>query len=131
VVHVWMRNRAGKFLLTKRSPEKGYPNMWETTGGSALAGDDSLTAALREVKEETGLALKPEQGRVLMTYQREDAFVDVWLFAQEHEIQQVHLQPGETTDVMYADLQTIRHLAADGKFVPYPYLEELLRRLEA
>lgn len=31
--------------------------MWETTGGSAVAGDDSLTAALRETKEELGIDL--------------------------------------------------------------------------
>ena len=35
---------------------------WETTGGSALAGDDSLTAALRETKEELGIDLDPQKG---------------------------------------------------------------------
>lgn len=54
-VHVWLLNHNGEFLLIKRSPNKGYPNMWESTGGSAIAGDDSLSAAIREVKEETGL----------------------------------------------------------------------------
>ena len=54
-VHVWMQNSRGEFLITQRSPNKGYPLMWESTGGSALTGDDSLTAALREVEEETGL----------------------------------------------------------------------------
>ena len=63
VVYAWIRGGDGRYLLTKRSPNKGYPNMWECTGGSALAGDDSLTAALREVREETGLRLDPMRGR--------------------------------------------------------------------
>lgn len=36
--------------------------MWECVGGSVLAGEDSLTGAVREVKEEVGLELAPEQG---------------------------------------------------------------------
>ena len=60
VVHIWLMNERGEFLLTKRAPNKGFPGMWECTGGSALAGDDSLTAAIRESKEETGLTLNGE-----------------------------------------------------------------------
>ncbi|MBR5797799.1 MAG: NUDIX domain-containing protein, partial [Clostridia bacterium] len=51
VVLVLLQNDQGECLITRRAPNKGYPNMWEFTGGSALAGDDSLHAALREAKE--------------------------------------------------------------------------------
>lgn len=128
VVHVWMQNSAGDFLLTKRSPNKGYPNMWETTGGSAQSGDDSMTAALREVKEETGLTLDPKQGRRLITYQREDAFVDVWLFSQEYGLEEVSLQPGETVEASYVSVQKMQQLMEAGELVPYPYLEQLFRK---
>ncbi|MBR2895771.1 MAG: NUDIX domain-containing protein [Oscillospiraceae bacterium] len=126
VVHVWMRNSKGEFLLTKRSPNKGFPNLWETTGGSALAGDDSLTAALREVKEETGLELNPECGRCAITYRRENYFCDVWLFHQDFCLDDVILLEGETCDKMYADEETIRKLHTAGKFMPYSYLEQIL-----
>ena len=66
-VHIWMRRSDGMFLLTKRSPNKTFPLLWETTAGSAIAGDDSLSAALREVREETGLILKPENGKLMFT----------------------------------------------------------------
>ena len=130
VVYVWMVNSHGEFLLTKRAPNKGFPNLWETTGGSALAGDDSLTAAAREVREETGLTLDPARGSRVITYQGGDYFADVWLFRQDFDLKDVVLQPGETCDKMYADPDTIRRLSAAGKLVPYRYLQRLLDMVE-
>lgn len=125
VVHVWIQNSNGEFLLTKRSPNKGFPNMWATTGGAALAGDDSLTAALREVQEETGLSLRPQNGQILFTRVREDSITDIWLFRQDCDLQDVVLQEGETCDKMYASVDKIRKMDANGEFVPYSYLHEL------
>lgn len=125
VVHIWMLNNRGEFLLTKRSPDKGFPNMWESTGGSALAGDDSLTAAMREVREETGLILKPEKGNLILKHQQADYFRDVWLFRQDFDLKDVVLQPGETVDKMYADKKRILELMQKGELVPYNYLQDL------
>ena len=126
VVHVWIQNSLGEYLITKRAPNKGFPNMWETTGGSALQGDDSLTAALREVKEETGLDLDPSCGKCILSYKRSDTFTDVWLFMQEFDLEKVVLQAGETTDKMKADKNKIRALVKEGAFVPFTYLNEML-----
>lgn len=126
VVHIWMRNSCGQYLLTKRSPLKGFPNMWETTGGSALAGDDSLTAAMREVREETGLELDPDRGERILTYRFDDHFDDIWLFRQDFSLADVKLLEGETCDAMYADSAQIRQLDKDGRLVPYSYLEQVL-----
>lgn len=131
VVHVWLQNQKGEFLLTKRTPNKGYPNMWECTGGSALAGDNSLMAALREQKEETGLNLLTENGRCILSYTRTDAIVDVWLFKQEFDLNEVTLLPNETCDVRSADRETILRLKEEGKLVPFPYLEELFEKIAA
>ena len=126
VVHVWTRNSRGEFLLTKRSPNKGFPLMWEATGGSALAGDDSLTAAEREVREETGVELDPTAGRCVITYRRDNYFCDVWLFRHEFDLDAVTLLEGETCDKMRADAAMIRTMYEEGKLVPYRYLTELL-----
>ena len=126
VIHVWMMNSKGEFLLTKRAPNKGFPNMWESTGGSALAGDDSLTAALREVREETGLVLNPDKGVRLLSDRQEEYFRDVWLFRQDFDLKDVLLQPGETTDKQYANADRIGELLSAGEFVPYGYIEDLL-----
>ena len=126
VVHIWIQNQKGEYLITKRSPNKGFPNMWECTGGSALAGDDSLSAALREVREETGLELRPENGRRVITRRASDHFSDIWLFRQDFDLRDVKLLEGETCDVMYADRDCILSLLTSGKFVPFVWLDALL-----
>ncbi len=127
VVHIWMRNSKGEFLLTKRSENKGYPLMWETTGGSAISGDDSITAALREVEEETGIHLSVETGKVLFTHKREEAFIDVYLFENvDIPLADINLLEGETIDKGYFSLSEVISMYESGKFVPYPYFERLL-----
>lgn len=130
-VHIWVQDSLGRFLLTKRSPNKGFPNMWEATGGSALAGDDSLTAALREVREETGLILKQENGKCVISYRREDHFTDVWLFRQNFDLADVQLLEGETCDKMQASKGDILHLREDGQLVPFRYLDDLFAYIDA
>lgn len=126
VVHVWIRDSQGRYLLTKRSPNKGYGGMWESPGGAAKAGDDSLTACLREISEETGLSLKPERGRVIKTYVEDHFICDVWLFEQDFSLEDVVLQPGETCDKMYAVKEEILKMHREGRFVPFQFIEEVL-----
>ena len=127
VVHVWLQNSKGEFLITKRAPNKGYPNMWECTGGSAVVGDDSVTAAIREVKEEIGLDAKPENGKCLFTLTRDDSICDVWLFRQEFNINDVILQENETTDAKYALPDEIRAMVSAEDFIAFHYIEDLFK----
>ena len=125
-VHVWLQHPDGRFLITKRAPNKGYAGLWECTGGSALSGDDSLTAAIREVREETGLAVCPENGRVILSYQGWDWFTDVWLFRQAFPLDAVVLQPGETCDYKWATAQEILQMNDREEMVPFRYLKDFL-----
>jgi 8-oxo-dGTP pyrophosphatase MutT (NUDIX family) len=126
VVLVLLQNDNGELLITRRAPTKGYPNMWEVTGGSALAGDDSLHAALREMREETGIELDPACGRVVASEQWSDSFCDVWLFRQNFDPSAVILQEGETTAAMAASREQILRMEREGEFVPFtPALKKL------
>lgn len=125
-VHVWLQHTDGRFLITKRAPNKGYAGLWECTGGSALAGDDSLAAALREVQEETGLSVSPENGRIILSYQGWDWFTDVWLFRQDFPLDAVVLQPGETCDYKWATAQEILQMNDREEMVPFRYLKDFL-----
>ena len=124
-VHVWMKNSRGEYLLTRRSERKSYAGMWEATGGSVAAGEDSLTSALREVKEETGLTLDAEKGRILFTYGGDHFFCDVWLFEQDFDLGDVVLQEEETCGVMYADRAKIEELMAEDRLAPFGYMDRI------
>lgn len=136
VVQIWIVSSEGTFLISKRSPGiNGWANLWQTTGGSAVAGDDSLSAALRETKEELGIDLLPKNGQLFKQYgvlhnnDEGKALMDVWLFRQEVDISDVIFQPEETCDAMWASKERILHMIAEGTFIPpdeaYPYINEL------
>ena len=62
VVHVWIRNSKGEYLIAQRSANRPtFPLVWECVDGSVVKGEDSLQGALREVKEEVGVDLLPEK----------------------------------------------------------------------
>jgi 8-oxo-dGTP diphosphatase len=129
VVLVLLQNDKGELLITRRAPTKGYPNMWEVTGGSALAGDDSLHAALREMREETGIELDPVAGRVVATEKWSDSFCDVWLFRQNFDPSAVILQEGETTAAIAVSREQILQMEREGEFVPFtPALRRLIEQ---
>ena len=117
VVQVWIQNRRGEFLLTRRTANKGNSHLWETVGGSAVAGDDSLSAAIREVHEETGIQLSPSEGTLLKTRRNKNDFCDVWRFRHEFELSQIIFQPGETCAAMIADRAKLQALRNSGRLV--------------
>ncbi len=47
-----------EFLLIKRAEKEIYPNIWQMVTGKIEEGETAYQAALREIKEETGLEVK-------------------------------------------------------------------------
>lgn len=125
-VCVWIMNRRGEFLISKRTRNKLCPGMWECTGGNAVAGDDSLTTALKEVKEELGVDLKPENGSLLRRvrfqadeYRQGGEFVDIWFFRQEVDLSSIVLEPNETCDAMWATKEQISRMIEEKSFITW------------
>jgi len=123
-VNVWIENDKGEYLISKRSPNKTFPNMWECTGGNAVAGDDSLTTALKEVKEELGITLKPQNGqmiqhRLLCSDVDCRGLIDVWLFRQNANTSTIILNSDETCDAMWASRDEINRMIHEGIFVTW------------
>ena len=138
VVHVWKRNSKGEWLINKRAPTRGtsIDGRWETTGGSALAGEDSLTAALRETKEELGIDLDPKKGVLFHSITRHGNhghtwLQDAWMFEHNCHIEDVRFQEGETCDAMWASPDKIREMMAAGEFLSnwfYPYFDDMVEK---
>ena len=127
-VHVWIRNAKGQYLLTKRAPGKAMAGLWECTGGSALLGEGSLTAALREAREETGLVLDPKNGELLFRFSGVHFHCDVWRFTQDYNKSDIVLEPSETCDFQLADTEMIRRLNESGQFFGFEDVEHILKR---
>ena len=68
-IMVWIKNpKTGKYLVSQRAADKDTdPLKWETVAGHAVSGENSLDAALREVYEEVGITLQPENATILAT----------------------------------------------------------------
>lgn len=120
VVEVWTVNSAKNILVTLRdSNKKLYPNKWENTGGSALAGETSRQGAVRELVEETGIVAQPEELTLLGTQQGDSAFYDIYILHRDIAIEQLTMQPGETTAAKWITLQQLETMIAD-QTLAYP-----------
>ncbi len=120
VVFSFIVNAQGQILISKRTPNKTFPNTWEITGGSAIAGDDSLSAITREVKEELGIELIHENGKIIkhIIHSGEFSyFADVWLFQQEVDMKDVVCQPEEVSEAKWATKDEINGLIEDHNFM--------------
>ena len=126
-----VRHTDGRYLITKRVMTKAWAaGWWEVSGGGVMAGEDSETAVLREVREETGLDVSGWEGGYLFSYRRDNPeekdnyFVDIYRFMGDFTEADLHLQEEETDGWMLADTQQIAALAKEGIFLHYDSIKE-------
>lgn len=125
VVHVWIRNSKGEYLIAQRSANRQtYPLMWECVDGSVIKGEDSLQGALREVKEEVGVDLLPEKGHVILSDIKKIEFgkvvnkiVDIWLFKYDGEVDLSNATTDEVAQVAWMNRSQIKELFDANMFV--------------
>ena len=67
VVNVWIKNSKNELLIAQRSENKTFPLMWECVGGSAIEGETTLDAAIRETNEELGIDLSDSKYKLIGT----------------------------------------------------------------
>lgn len=120
VVDVWTVNSAHEVLLTLRHPDKReYPNCWENTAGSVLAGETSRQGAVRELFEETGIPAAETELRFLGTFKEETAFVDTYVVRRDSAVSDLTMQDGETVGAKWVTLTELDRMIADGSLA-YP-----------
>jgi len=128
VVHVWIRNHRGEYLISQRSASRPtFPLMWECVGGSVLKGESSIDGALREVKEEVGLDLEQKDGKLLFSKIRGsdvryeckvfNDIMDVWLFKYDGAMQLESATTDEVAACRWMTVSEIRKLYEDKKLV--------------
>ena len=115
VVCVWVYDGRGNLLMTRRAPGKSFAGTWENSGGAAQAGETSLQAVVRELREETGIAAEPEEFEYLSTTRDARCFYDHYCLRADVPLAQVKLQPGETDAVRWVSMEEVHGMIARGE----------------
>ncbi len=125
VVHVWIKNSKGQYLISQRAADRqSQPLMWECQGGSVLKGESSLQGALREVKEEVGVDLDANKGKIVFSHLRGmvdgkkfNDIMDVWLFEYDGEGSLDKATTKEVAQIKWLYPDEIRQLYDNHKLV--------------
>lgn len=114
MVMIFMENNDGRFLIQKRSKDKG--GKWATTGGHPKSGEDSITGLLTEVREELGLDLTNENIKLLKTKVGHGAICDLYHVKMNIDINKIVYQKEEVSDIKLATVDEIKKMINAGDF---------------
>jgi len=115
VVCVWVHDGKGNLLLTRRAPEKSFGGTWENSGGAALAGESSLEAITRELREETGIQAQPEEFELISSDRDRISHYDFYALKRDIPAEAVVLQPGETDGAQWASFDRVHQMIREHK----------------
>lgn len=121
-----VRRPDGRYLITRRSLDKAWAaGWWEIPGGAVQAGETSEEAAVREVREETGLDVSGCEGGYVFSYHRENPesgnnyITDIYCFQMDFAEEEIRLEREETLDCRIATAEEIRRYGQEGIFLHY------------
>lgn len=103
VVEIYPVTRDGRILVTRRHPDKTWGLYWEITGGSVVKGEKPLQAAVRELREETGIIVSESDMIPVYVQNGMGLSGSVGIFHSfitffDPDSQEIRLQEGETVD---------------------------------
>ena len=120
VVHIWVVSSKGDFLIQKRAADKKLmPGEWAATGGAAITGEDSYTAANRELFEELGISSTPHTLKKIARIKRRNSLLDVWFVVNESKTNELKLQKSEVAEAKWVTKSQLMQMISSGKFHNY------------
>lgn len=128
VVHIWPINSRGEFLIQRRAPFVQWkPGVWAGTGGSAVSGEDALTAARRELGEELGYHAGENELCLIARMRRASSFCHLYALHTDMPAEAFILQEEEVSAVRWCDKARLSRMVADNSF--YNYGDAYFRQL--
>lgn len=131
-VHIWIVRKNEKsgydILLQKRSNNKdSHPGCYDiSSAGHISAGDEIMESALRELWEELGLSVQPEQlelfGTTYVKFEktfygkrfRDNEISSDFVYRQPVDLDKLSLQESEVSEVRWMDYEECRQKVAQG-----------------
>ena len=130
-VHVYLCNPKGLFLMQKRSESKqSHPGEWDVTGGAVLSGESSAKGAIRETREEVGIALSEDNLTYIGRVKKRRSFIDIFLARKDFAVEDCRLQREEVQEVKLVPGEEVLRMEQDKRKRERDYVE-LLRRMLA
>lgn len=117
VSEIIVRHEDGMFLLMQRDLKKpNYPGLYEASaGGSALAGESPYDAAIRELKEETGIETT-ELEHIYKAMSRNTIYYG-YLCKTNCDKDSIKLQQGETISYLWMTEEKFFEFIESDKYV--------------
>lgn len=120
VVHIWIVSSDNRFLIQRRSENrKMMPGEWAATGGAAISGENSFTAANRELFEELGIDSNTETLKKLLRIKRKNSLLDIWLIESNKDISELKLQKNEVAEAKWVSANSLKEMIENGEFHNY------------
>lgn len=125
-VHIWIINNNGDILLQRRCATKdSYPNMLDiSSAGHLSAGDDSISGAVRELKEELNLDINKEDLKLIKTLKKSsrvtetfinNEFVDLYILRTDKKIGDMKYQEEEISEIMYVPYKEFKKMVQNNQ----------------
>jgi len=128
-VHIWFYTKTSYVLIQQRGRnKKTFPSLWDVSvAGHIEAGESTLAASLREIKEEIGLTLKSEDLQKIGVYKaikrHSETLIDcefhhTYLTELKVPFEDLKKQESEVAALALVHLSELPSLIVSEKFVP-------------
>lgn len=95
--------------------------MWGTTSGGAIAFEDTISGALRELGEEIGIKADKRDLKFIGSYARTNDFVEVFLLKSNVNSNELKLQEDEVQAVKWISIPTFEAMITNGQAIDTGY----------
>ena len=120
VVHIWVVSSKGNLLIRRRSERRRLmPGEWAATGGSAISGENSITAAARELNEELGIKAADGALKFAARLRRRNSMLDVWFIKCDADEMGLRLQKDEVAEVKWVTPDELKNMIEERKYHNY------------
>ena len=120
VVHIWIVSPDGRILIQRRADNKKLmPGEWAATGGAAISGEDSFTAASRELFEELGIKSDNESLKFVKRIRRRNSFLDIWYITANISSGELKLQKSEVAEAEWVKKEELVKMIDENRYHNY------------